>query len=190
MQQIIGNYIFKTLTEKPSIPVAILEQIHSNIIIPPDSENKKADGFFIRSFDQLNDPLCILTADCLPIFILGKEGLVFLHAGWRGLASGILFQPQISQINPHTLYVGPCIYPCCYEVETNFISYFKSGGVFIQKDNKTFCDLVGTAKKQITSIFPDINFQHSNICTCCNQNFHSFRRNKTAKRNYNIIIKR
>ena len=105
MQQIIGNYIFKTLAEKPSIPVIRLEQIHSNIIISPDNENKKADGFYIRSFDQINDPLCILTADCLPIFILGKEGLVFLHAGWRGLASGILFQPQISQNSKKQIFV-------------------------------------------------------------------------------------
>jgi len=189
MQQIIGNYIFKTFTEKPNIPVVRLEQIHSNIIIRPDNENKKADGFYIKNTDQINNPLCILTADCLPIFILGKEGYVFLHAGWKGLASGILYQKQISQISPHTFYIGPCIYPCCYEVETNFITNFKKDGVIIQKDHKTFFDLIGTAKNQITSIFSDINFQHSNICTCCNQNFHSFRRNKTAKRNYNIIIK-
>ena len=189
MQQIIGDYIFQTLTEKPDISLIRLEQIHSNIIIHPDHEKKKADGFYLSSAEPMHSPLCILTADCLPIFILGKQGLVFLHAGWRGLVSGILFQKQISQISPHTFYIGPCIYPCCYEVEPDFINNFKNDGVSIQKDHKTFFDLIGTAKNQITSIFPNINFMHSDICTCCNPNFHSFRRNKTSKRNYNIIIK-
>ncbi|OFZ25754.1 MAG: hypothetical protein A2381_03285 [Bdellovibrionales bacterium RIFOXYB1_FULL_37_110] len=190
MQQIIGDYIFHTLAKEPPPPIITLYQIHSNLIISPSEVDKKADGFLVYDFEQINDPLCILTADCLPIFILGKKGFVFLHAGWKGLANGILFQKQISQIIPHTLYIGPCIYPCCYEVATDFIKNFNQHGTTIQKNHQTFFDLITTAKNQITSIHPDINFIHSNICTCCNQNFHSYRRNKTSKRNYNIIIKR
>lgn len=63
----------------------------------------------------------VLSADCLPI-ALGTEGAVaMLHAGWRGLAAGVLEQ-GIASLRAHchegqiTAVVGPGAGPCCYEV--------------------------------------------------------------------------
>lgn len=48
-----------------------------------------ADGAYT---DQPGAALAVLTADCLPVFLCDKAGtkVALLHAGWRGLAAGVI----------------------------------------------------------------------------------------------------
>jgi YfiH family protein len=63
----------------------------------------------------------VLGADCLPV-ALGSEGAVaMLHAGWRGLAGGVLEQGvkavrALEEAPEIVAVLGPCAGPCCYEV--------------------------------------------------------------------------
>jgi len=63
----------------------------------------------------------VLAADCLPV-ALGCEGAVaMVHAGWRGLAAGVLEQGvlalrELAGDAPIVAIVGPCAGACCYEV--------------------------------------------------------------------------
>lgn len=63
----------------------------------------------------------VLSADCLPV-VLGAEGAVAaLHAGWRGLAAGVLEQGvqalrDVGGAGEILAVVGPCAGGCCYEV--------------------------------------------------------------------------
>jgi YfiH family protein len=63
----------------------------------------------------------VLVADCLPV-VLGCEGAVAaLHAGWRGLAAGVLEEGvrALSELGGErdiTAVIGPGAGPCCYEV--------------------------------------------------------------------------
>jgi len=63
-------------------------------------------------------PLVLLTADCLPVAIARRDGsrLAVLHAGWRGLAAGIVEQGVEAVGGPAAAAVGPGAGPCCYEV--------------------------------------------------------------------------
>jgi copper oxidase (laccase) domain-containing protein len=62
-----------------------------------------------------------LTADCVPIAIARANGerpaLALLHAGWRGLAEGIV-DAGVAALGGGRLaaIVGPSAGPCCYEV--------------------------------------------------------------------------
>ncbi|MEY2342581.1 peptidoglycan editing factor PgeF [Acidithiobacillus sp. IBUN Pt1247-S3] len=65
--------------------------------------------------------LAILTADCLPVLAASRDGRVIaaLHAGWRGLAAGILEAGmRAMQVAPEEilLYLGPAIGAQRYEV--------------------------------------------------------------------------
>jgi YfiH family protein len=63
----------------------------------------------------------VLTADCIPV-VLGADGAVAaLHAGWRGLAAGVLEEGvralrEVGGRGEVVAFVGPCAGACCYEV--------------------------------------------------------------------------
>jgi YfiH family protein len=63
----------------------------------------------------------VLAADCVPV-ALGAEGAVAaLHAGWRGLAAGVLEEGvralrEVGGRGDIVAVVGPCAGSCCYEV--------------------------------------------------------------------------
>jgi copper oxidase (laccase) domain-containing protein len=64
--------------------------------------------------------LAILTADCAPIAFESPEGVIgAAHAGWRGLAQGVIGQTVAAMRDLGATDVraalGPCIEPACYE---------------------------------------------------------------------------
>jgi YfiH family protein len=70
-------------------------------------------------------PLCISTADCLPIVVYDPRArrLAAAHAGWRGTVESIAPAAVAALVQagsaPDDLVVaiGPSIGPCCYEVD-------------------------------------------------------------------------
>jgi YfiH family protein len=63
-------------------------------------------------------PLMLLTADCIPVAIARADGsrLAILHAGWRGLAAGVVGSGADAVGGELLGAVGPGAGPCCYEV--------------------------------------------------------------------------
>jgi hypothetical protein len=62
-----------------------------------------------------------MTADCLPVLLTDQTGtcVAAVHAGWRGLACGVLEQAvRTMDRDPHTLlaWLGPAIGPEAFEV--------------------------------------------------------------------------
>ena len=70
-------------------------------------------------------PLCVSTADCLPIVLYDPRTarLATVHAGWRGTVQSVGRAAALQLIQagsaPEDLVVaiGPSIGPCCYEVD-------------------------------------------------------------------------
>jgi polyphenol oxidase len=63
----------------------------------------------------------VLTADCIPVVLSADGAVAALHAGWRGLAAGVLEEGvralrEVSGREGVTAIVGPCAGACCYEV--------------------------------------------------------------------------
>lgn len=66
--------------------------------------------------------LGILTADCLPVLFCAAAGgeIAAAHAGWRGLAAGVLEATLAAMATPATqvhAWLGPCIGAASYEVD-------------------------------------------------------------------------
>ena len=116
----------------------------------------------------------IMVADCLPVLFTDLEGrfVAAAHAGWRGLADGVLRQ-NIESI--HTLaivniaydapkiiaWIGPCIGPAAFEVGDEVKVAFAaklagSASFFTQTGNpesgKWLVDLAGLARLQLKQL--------------------------------------
>jgi YfiH family protein len=64
--------------------------------------------------------LAVHTADCVPIVLLGGRAVGVAHAGWRGLAAGVVGEAvtalrRLSPTDEVTAVIGPCIRVECYE---------------------------------------------------------------------------
>jgi polyphenol oxidase len=63
----------------------------------------------------------VLTADCLPVALGCTGAVAMVHAGWRGLAGGVLEQGvqalrELAGEQPIVAIIGPGAGVCCYEV--------------------------------------------------------------------------
>lgn len=54
--------------------------------------------------------------DCAPVVLVGDIDIAVVHAGWRGLADGVLDAAVAAFVGGvDRAVLGPCIGPCCYE---------------------------------------------------------------------------
>lgn len=179
---------FETWTEKPNLNFHHVTQVHGIDIVSLETLPSEADGMMV-SWDELSQPLSIKTADCLPVVIEGEKGVAFLHAGWKGLANGILKRPEVAMIIPQRVFIGPSIHVCCFEVSPDFKDNFKLSPFFKESEGKLYFDLQQEANRLLKEEFPHLLIGISPVCTCCDMNFHSYRRDKTKNRNWNLYIK-
>jgi hypothetical protein len=106
----------------PSQPVW-LNQVHGVQVVHADDcvlsdPLPEADGAWTRDQHRV---LAIMTADCLPILLTDQQGsfVMALHAGWRGLADGIIQQAVgDAHLVPERVmaWVGPGIGFSAFEV--------------------------------------------------------------------------
>ncbi len=81
-------------------------------------------------------PVAVVTADCLPVLLAtpSGQGVAAIHAGWRGLAGGVLAAAvaalaRESSVPPRLLAagIGPHIGACCYEVDAPVLDALSGG---------------------------------------------------------------
>lgn len=67
--------------------------------------------------------------DCAPVVLVGAGRRVAVaHAGWRGLAAGVLDAALTALAEPlHTVVLGPTIGPCCYEFGVDDLAAVAAG---------------------------------------------------------------
>lgn len=97
-----------------------LNQVHGADVADADicQGVPQADGALARSRGRV---CAVLTADCLPVLLCDDDASVVAaaHAGWRGLAAGVLENTVVSMgVPPHRLraWLGPAIGPQAFEV--------------------------------------------------------------------------
>ena len=63
-------------------------------------------------------PALVFVADCLPIVLVAPGAVAMVHAGWRGLAGGVVAEGvrALESDGSVRAVIGPGIGACCYEV--------------------------------------------------------------------------
>ena len=100
-----------------------LNQVHGNRVVIADdvinlAEDVKADAV---ATSTVNIPCAIMVADCLPVLFCDDTGqhVAAAHAGWRGLAAGVLENTVAAMSAPPAqimAWLGPAIGPAAFEV--------------------------------------------------------------------------
>ena len=99
--------------------LSIGRQRHTAIVNRAQAGVHGVDGDALWT-DEPGLPMLALTADCLPIAVAAVDrppALALVHAGWRGLACGIVEQAVGALGAGETAaIVGPAVGPCYYSV--------------------------------------------------------------------------
>lgn len=115
----------------------------------------------------------VLTADCLPVALRGPGGVAMLHAGWRGLAAGIL-AAGAEAVGATSAAVGPAVGRCCYEVGLEVLEAFEDLGDGIADGR--MLDLPEVARRLLAETGVE-RVDSADLCTFCNPElFFSHRR--------------
>jgi YfiH family protein len=101
-----------------------LNQVHGTQVVrwgSSDFDNGAPDADAIVS-DQPGSLCVVKTADCLPILLCAADGseIAAVHAGWRGLAAGIIGATLEAMKTPARdvmAWFGPAISQSAFEVD-------------------------------------------------------------------------
>ncbi len=183
----------REITEINGIPVIKPFQIHSARVAFVGRHTEHVPQADALVTDNRNLWIGVLTADCLPIFLIGKDIVGIVHAGWRGTLKGIAYSTvkYISKFSPvKKAILGVSICGKCYEVGEDVYEQFYPRYVdcFMPKGNgKYLFDLKKANRKQLKAAGVSV-IESIDLCTVCNNDrFFSYRFEKTDKRNLSAI---
>jgi len=135
----------------------------------------------------------VLTADCMPLFLADESGerVAVTHAGWRGMAAGVI-ERTVEAMGSHpsrvVAWMGPTIGPAAFEVGPEVREAFMAddpdaGGAFrSHKPGKFMADLYSLARRRLASA--GVTRVHGGgFCTYTEtQRFFSYRRAQKSGR--------
>lgn len=138
--------------------------------------------------------VAIQSADCVPILAINPHLSQFaaLHAGWRGVAGGILthlldeWLRRGRRLDGVRLAFGPSIRSCCYEVKGDCLSRFPQmmlEGAVSPRAGNLYLELTAVLLNQALSFGVDrLQVEILPICTCCYDSPNAFARFASYRR--------
>lgn len=186
------------LQQQTNVPPCWLNQVHGTRVVQADTENlgSEADAAFVT---EPGFAAVVMTADCLPVFLADKQGSCagVAHAGWRGLAAGVIANTiRAMPVPPENVvaYLGPAIGPKQFEVGEEVLEAFtlldaenrlafKPG----QQPGKWYGDLYQLARRQLQRLGVQ-SIHGGDHCTVTESDrFYSYRRDGKTGRMANLI---
>ncbi len=148
------------------VPAVYLRQVHGTRVV----RLRGADAGLAR--DEPADAAIttepgiactVQAADCLPVLFAAPHGrgVGAAHAGWRGLAGGVLEAAvaglcEAASCRPNELlaWLGPCIGPRQFEVDTDVVEAFDRAQYFVPRPRadgsmRWLADLPGLARERL-----------------------------------------
>lgn len=163
---------------------ATISQVHgADVVIAAEpGPHGAADAIITESIGL---PIAIATADCLPIAIEGSRTIAVVHAGWRGIAAGVIGATleRMAELGDRAerAVIGPAIGPCCYEVGDEVVEAV--GGFRSEtRDGATSVDLPAAARAGLGAI----DIEQVGPCTFDDLRFASYRRDHTPIRQVTV----
>jgi purine-nucleoside/S-methyl-5'-thioadenosine phosphorylase / adenosine deaminase len=168
--------------------LAMNRQVHAATVNRAVAGERGRDGDGLWT-DEAGLPMLKLTADCLPVALVRRNGspaLALLHAGRLGLLEGIL-EAGVAALGGDDLAaaVGPGIGPCCYEVGGDIADAYRA-----RFGDEAVCgrnlDLWTVAERVLRAAGVG-SVERTDVCTACSSDFFSHRRDKGVTGRQGVI---
>ncbi len=186
----LEQMVFSRQTHSDNIAI-VSEQAKGRGVLEKHSAIPDNDGYILT---QSGICACVLTADCVPVFIYDTHHHVaaIVHSGWRGTVKQIAAKAvrQLVRLgsDPKNIIaaIGPSIKGCCYEVKNDVLHIFQQSFgndayyFFSEHQGHLFLDIskaiTHSLEKQgvLTS-----HIAHCTLCTKCNPHLFFSARNST-----------
>lgn len=185
------------LAEATGMRPVFLQQVHGVDVAQVDGASPTTGLVADASFTADAGTGCVvMVADCLPVLLAhrSKRLVGAAHAGWRGLAGGVLeqllrsLQTQAGTSEPHDwlAWLGPCIGQDAFEVGEEVREAFlaldpQAGRHFGQglQPGKWQADLAGLARSRLTALGIEVHGNDGTVDWCTFSQparFYSYRR--------------
>ena len=176
-----------------------LRQVHGSEVAElgplPSADEPVADAAVSRVPGTV---LSILTADCLPVLFCAVDGreIAAAHAGWRGLAGGVLEATLEQMASPRgdvLAWLGPCIGAASYEVgdevRTAFVAHDAAASACFEptRPGHWLCDLAGLARQRLQAAGVR-NVSGGGFDTFADSRFYSYRRDAAGSGRFASLI--
>ncbi|MEX0372816.1 peptidoglycan editing factor PgeF [Spiribacter roseus] len=140
----------RRLVEQAGLPEAPrwLSQVHGTRVVHASAVERDVTEADAVWTDQPGQVCAVLVADCVPILLAARDGtcVAAVHAGWRGLAAGVIPQTLAALPVPASelmACIGPCIGAEAYAVGGEVIEAMASEGVAARYRSATVTDNAG-----------------------------------------------
>lgn len=166
-----------------ALPWTWLRQIHGSDVVvveqPGEHAGTAADGAVTA---VPGAAVAVQVADCAPVALLGVGTVGVVHAGWRGVAAGVLVTAveAMRRLGPGPVraVVGPCIRPPCYEFgagDLDLVAATLGNGVRARTSaGRPALDLPAAVRRSLATAGVD-DVTDEGVCTACSPRHWSHR---------------
>jgi len=176
---------------------AWLHQVHGTTVVdvsePGGGSGSSADALVTAVTVA---PLAVQVADCVPVALISSTGVVAIaHAGWRGLADGVLERTAEAVLTQGgraaEAVVGPHIGACCYEFGQddlqNLVDRLGSSIRSWTTDGQPAADLAAGVRTVLDGLSIPVAIADG-TCTSCDDRYWSYRATGTACRQAMVVV--
>ncbi len=126
----------------------------------------------------------VLVADCVPVAVAGGGAVAMVHAGWGGLAAGVIAETVRAMLDLTgggsaarlAAAIGPGAGPCCYEVGDELREWFAGYGREIRRGPNIDLKLIARRQLETAGV---AQVHDAELCTICSPElFFSHRRDR------------
>jgi purine-nucleoside/S-methyl-5'-thioadenosine phosphorylase / adenosine deaminase len=149
------------------------------VTTPGEHRGTEADAAITR---EPLAKLAVRTADCVPVVLLGESSIGVVHAGWRGLAGGVIQAAVATMGDVHTAHVGPHIRSGCYEFDTSDLDEVAAALGNGVRGTTTWGAPALDLTAGVRSALGDIALVDTGACTACSDLYFSWRARKDTAR--------
>jgi YfiH family protein len=186
-------------------PFTVARQVHGAAVVTVGPEGAGAGfdgptGALVGDVLATRSPrvaVAVLVADCVPVALAEPRTgrLAAVHAGWRGLAAGVVDAAVAAFERPREVVaaIGPCVGPDHYEVGPEVVAAVRAGtdgcAVAIRTSGRPRLDLGATIERRLRRLGVT-RLVRTELCTACRPDrFFSHRRDGRTGRQALVAVR-